>query len=115
MVGECVLKYLKEWKVATETRQGNFSSRQREKKFISRQTHEGMIITVKSLIETTRFVLGAGMNFFLFENVNQDCTEEHFGRHRRCGVTNANPTLHQIGYQENKLRTYIYIYILMNK
>ena len=55
------------------------------------------------MIETTRFVLGAGIIFFLSEKVNQDCTEEHFGRHCRCGGTNTNPTLHQIGYQENKL------------
>ena len=98
------LQYLKEWKDATETRHGNFSSKEREKMFISRQTHEGIMITVKSLIETTRFVLGAGMIFFLSEKVNQDCTEEHFGRHRRCGGRNTNPTLHQIGYQENQLR-----------
>ena len=73
------LKYLKEWKVATETGHENFSSKQCEKMFISRQTHEGIIITVRSLIETTRFVLGAGIIFFLSEKVNQDCTEEHFG------------------------------------
>ena len=41
------------------------------------------------------------MSFYLPEKVNQDCTEEHFGRQRRCGGTNANPTLYRIGYQEN--------------
>ena len=70
------LQYLKEWKDVAETRHENVSSKERENMLISRQTHEGVIMTVKSLIETTRIVLGAGMDFFLPEKVNQDYTEE---------------------------------------
>ena len=83
------LKYLNDWKASVETRgeEGEFSPKEREKMFLSKPTYEGLIITSKSLIETSRFVLNSGMPFFLPEKVNQDCTEEHFGRHRRSGGT----------------------------
>ena len=100
------LKYLADWKLSTETRgeEGDFSVKERGQMFLSMSTYEGVILTVNSLIETSRFVLNHGMPSFLPEKVNQDCTEEHFGRQRRCGGTNANPTRHRIGYQENLIR-----------
>ena len=95
------LKYLEDWKHSTETRgeENDFSTKERERIFLSKPTYEGVVITVNSLIETSRFVLYSGMPFFLPEKVNQDCTEVHFGRQRRCGGTDANPTLYRIGYQ----------------
>ena len=98
------LPYLQSWKDSIKNRPGKFTANDREKMFISYQTHEGIMITTKSLIETARYLLRNGANFFLSVNTNQDFAEEHIGYHRRCGGTNSNPDLFQIGYQENKLR-----------
>ena len=44
------------------------------------------------------------MPFVLTERLNQDCLEEHFGKHRALGRRNDNPDLKQFGYQSNTLR-----------
>ena len=72
--------------------------------FISAQTHEGLQITVHTLVETVKFLLKCGMLFFLNEKFNQDVLEEYFGRHRSLGTRNDNPTVHQFGYQSNTIR-----------
>ena len=97
------LKYLDDWKNSTLVREGNFSTKEREMMFISRQTHEGLKITICSLIDLTRYLLNNGMKYFLPVNVSQDCTEEHFGHHQSCSRRNTNPTVQEFGYQENKL------------
>ena len=41
-----------------------------------------------------------GVKYLLSEKFTQDPLEEHFGRQRRRGGTNDNPTLAQFGQQE---------------
>ena len=81
------LKYFDDWKETVEA-YSNFTAKEKEKMFISKQTYKGLKITVKSLIEMTQFLINHGMQYFLPVNVNQDCTEEHFGHDRSCGHTN---------------------------
>ena len=72
--------------------------------FIPLQSYSGLKITILSLIDVTKFLLGQGMPFVMSSRFNQDCLEELFGRHRSLGRRNDNPSLHQIGYQANTLR-----------
>ena len=51
--------------------------------FLSAQTYEGLRITVYSVIEAIKFLLG--MEFVLTEKFNQDCLEEYFGRPEKSG------------------------------
>ena len=98
------LAYLQNWKDDVYSNENVIAATDREKMFIPVQTYEGLIITVNSLIETTRYVLNHGMKFFNSVNLNQDCLEEHFGKHRGCAGRNTNPNLYQFGFQENKIR-----------
>jgi len=45
----------------------------------------------------------SGVKFLLSEKFTQDPLEEHFGRHRRRGGCNDNPTLAEFGQQESVL------------
>ena len=101
---DVLLGYLKSWKSSVDNRNGNFSKDVRDRMFISRQTYEGVQITIHSVIEVVKFLLKNGMPFVLTERFNQDCLEEYFGRHRGLGRRNDNPTVYQFGYQENTLR-----------
>ena len=98
------LNYLSQWKESINHREGNFTRNARDRMFISRQTYEGLQITVNSVVEATRFLLKEGMPFVLTERYNQDVLEEYFGRHRSLGRRNDNPTVHQFGYQSNTIR-----------
>ena len=98
------LRYLSDWKESTINRPGNFTQNARERMFLSWQTYEGLRVTVYSVIEATKFLLGNGMPFVLTERFNQDVVEEYFGRHRSLGRRNDNPTMYQFGYNTNTIR-----------
>ncbi|XP_065673608.1 uncharacterized protein LOC136090694 [Hydra vulgaris] len=98
------LNYFSSWKECVKNRKGNFTQNARDCMFISRQTYEGLLITVRSFVESTRFLLSEGMPFVLSERFNQDVLEEYFGRQRSLGRRNDNPTVIQFGYQSNTLR-----------
>ena len=98
------LPYFSQWKESVYNREGNFTLNARGRMFISKQTYEGLQITVNSVIEATQFLLQEGMPFVLTERFNQDVLEEHFGRHRSLGRRNDNPTVKQFGYQSNTIR-----------
>ncbi|KAI0225957.1 hypothetical protein LSAT2_023318 [Lamellibrachia satsuma] len=72
--------------------------------FLSHQTFEGLQITVKSVVEATKYLLCHGVDYVLTQIFCQDPLEEHFSRHRALGRRSDNPTLWGFGYQENKLR-----------
>ncbi|XP_062588177.1 uncharacterized protein LOC134249818 [Saccostrea cucullata] len=97
------LGYLEEWKQAVMTRQG-FSKQEKNKMFLSTQTHEGIVMTVNSFIDATKYLLQQGVPYLLSQVFCQDPLEEHFGRHRGLGARHDNPTIHQFSYQENQLR-----------
>ena len=72
--------------------------------FISQQTHKGLIISCRSLIECVKFLLAEGVEYVLAERFCQDVLEEYFGNQRKLGNRNDNPDIHQFGYNANTLR-----------
>ena len=98
------IDYLKKRKNSIDTREGNFSAKDKQKMFLSHQTYEGLLITAKSTVELSRFLLSSGMKFVLSEKFNQDVVEEYFMRQRSLGRRNENPDIYQFGYQANTIR-----------
>ena len=72
--------------------------------FISWQTHEGLKLSTYSLIDATKFLSNAGIEFVLTNRFCQDPAEEHFGRQRGMGQRCDKPMVKDFGYNENKLR-----------
>lgn len=98
------LIYLNNWKESTDNRPGNFEQNARSRMFISWQTYEGFKMTVYSVIEATKFLLGEGMEFVLTERFCQDTVEEYFGNQRKLGRRSDNPDIHTFGYNNNAIR-----------
>ena len=58
-------------------------------------------LSVNSFVNLAKEVLDIdGVQFLLSERFSQDPLEEHFGRHRRRGGCNDNPSLVEYGRQE---------------
>ena len=70
-----MLGYFRDWKESIETRQGEFTANARAKMFVSWQTHEGLQITVYSIIELVKYLLQEGMEYVLTEKFCQDPCE----------------------------------------
>ena len=100
------LGYLNSWKENVDNRVGNFAQNVRARMLISWKTYEGLQITVYSLIEATKFLLGEGSEFVLTERFCQEVVEEYFGRQRAHvhGRRNDNLNLYQFGYNDNAIR-----------
>lgn len=71
---------------------------------ISKQTLEGLRITVNSFLELVPLMLRNGAKYVLPDKLNQDPLEEHFGRQRMKGGSNENPNLQDYQYTEMKLQ-----------
>ena len=99
------LKYLSDWKLSTENRDGNFTDHARASMFISWQTYEGLKITVHSSVELIKFLLNNGVSYVLSERFCQDPLENYFGRQRSIGSRKDNPSLRDFGYNDNTIRT----------
>jgi hypothetical protein len=89
------LKYLDDWDEYAMSKQ-DMRATKREKLTLSKQTKEGLKITVLSFIEVVRYLLSLeGAKFVYSERFNQDTLEGFFGKQRaRCGH-NDNPTVFQ--------------------
>eukprot|EP00794_Sanderia_malayensis_P008307 gene8307-9194_t len=98
------LEYLSDWKEAIDRRPGVYSKEDKAKMFLSTQTFEGIQTTVLSLIDCVKFLLRHGFKYVLTNKISQDPLEDHFGRQRGLARRSTNPTLHALGFQENKLR-----------
>lgn len=98
------LNYLQNWKESVDKRPGDYSQTERDRMFLSHQTYKGIMISVNSMIEATKYLLNSGVPFVLTERFNQDILEEYFGRQRSLGRRNDNPTVQQFGYQGNTIR-----------
>ena len=98
------LEYLRKWKESIDNRQGNFNQNARSKMFLSWQTYEGFKISVYSVIEVTKFLLGEGVEFVLTERFCQDTVEEYFGNQRKLGRRSDNPDIRMFGYNNNTIR-----------
>ena len=91
------LPHLDQWKTNTASRPG-FTKEQQKTMFISLQTNEGYQITVNSIINIVRFLLGVGFSYVLTERFLQDILEEYFGYQRASGRRSENPTAYEFGY-----------------
>ena len=64
------LKYLKDWKDAIANRKGAFSKLEKSIMFLSEQTYEGILTSVYSLIECTKFLINHGFQYVLTNKFN---------------------------------------------
>ena len=103
------LKYFLDWKSSIENRAGNFTVNAQSKMFISWQTYEGLQITTHSLIECIKFLLNSGVKYVLSEKFCQDDVENYFGRQRAIGRRRDNPTVRDVGYNDNTIKSQISI------
>ena len=61
------LKYFADWKESIVKREGNFTKKDKSNMFLSKQTFEGVQITVYSLIDAVKFLLNEGLPYVLTE------------------------------------------------
>lgn len=97
-------RYLNDWKNSVYEREGNFQLSDRAKMFLSHQTFKGILMTIRSFKEATRYLLSEDVHFVLSNKFCQDPLEAHFGRHRSLSRRSENPNIKTFGYQENKIR-----------
>ena len=100
------LHYLFEWQRSIKDRPGNFDDNARARMFLSRQTFEGIKISIYSMMALIKFLLGAGVKFVLTNHFCQDPVEQYFGKQREIGRRSDNPTIYTFGYNDNKIRMY---------
>ena len=74
--------------------------------FISWQTHEGLKISVNSVIEATQFLLWHQVKYVPRERFCQDLLENSFGKQRSLGSRKDNPSMGMadFGYNNNAIR-----------
>ena len=73
--------------------------------FISWQTYEGLQITVHSFKEVCKYLLHNGVKFILSERFCQDDLENYFGRQRAIGSRKDNPSVKDVGYNDNTIKS----------
>ena len=98
------LNYLQMWHDNVAQRPGNYDENARACMFISRQTYEGMKISIYSLIELVKFLLNSGIDYVLTNRFCQDPVEQYFGKQRGIGRRSDNPTIYAFGYNDNTIR-----------
>ena len=92
------------WHDSVAQRPGNYDENARARMFISRQTYEGMKISIYSLIELVKFLLNSGIDYVLTNRFCQDPVEQYFGKQRGIGRRSDNPTIYAFGYNDNRIR-----------
>ena len=73
--------------------------------FISWQTYKGLQITVHSFKEVCQYLLHNGVKFILSERFCQDDLENYFGRQRAIGSRKDNPSVKDVGYNDNTIKS----------
>ncbi|XP_011680559.1 uncharacterized protein LOC100893587 [Strongylocentrotus purpuratus] len=90
------LQYLSDWEKAIAD-SPNLSAIERERRCISKETRDGLRITVNSFVELTKELLvEEGVQYVLSEKFSQDPIEEYFSKQRGAGGSNDNPTIQQV-------------------
>ncbi|XP_030833255.1 uncharacterized protein LOC105444767 isoform X2 [Strongylocentrotus purpuratus] len=93
---EDLLSYLDEWE--SEGLILPITARDRERLILSKQTLQGIRMTVNSFVSLCRELLAEeGVQFVLSDKFNQDPLEEYFVKQRSIGRSNENPTVSQFG------------------
>ncbi|VDH96810.1 Hypothetical predicted protein [Mytilus galloprovincialis] len=99
---EDFLKFLTKWEQEGEN-QADLSKKEKKQLCLSRETLEGLRITVKSFVELGKqLLLLPNVRFLLSEKFNQDPLEEYFSKQRGMGGFCDNPTVGQ--FQNNALK-----------
>ena len=98
------LQYFEHWLHSIENRPGTFSKEKRAKMFIARPSYKGLKITVHSTIELVQFLLKAGVPYVLTGKFIQDSLENYFAMQRAMGRRKENPSLYDVGYNDNTIR-----------
>ena len=99
------LQYFADWKNNIETRSGKYSAIEKSKMFIPYQTHEGITMTVNSLVECVQFLLGRGLPYVLTKVFCQDYLEIYFGKQRAVSCRKDNPNLRDTGHNDNIIKS----------
>ena len=74
--------------------------------FLAWQTYEGLLITVNSFVEATRYLLKeGGVLYILSKRFCQDYLENYFGRQRAIGRRRDNPNVRDVGYNDNTIKS----------
>ncbi|CAC5403380.1 THAP9 [Mytilus coruscus] len=98
------LGYFEEWRQNIENRNIAATATQKAAMTLSRQTLDGLKISVKSITECVKFMLGSGADFILTHHFNQDPLEQHFGHYRHKSGANNNPTVYDVRNMMTTLR-----------
>ncbi|CAC5392195.1 THAP9 [Mytilus coruscus] len=87
------LQFLREWENQSNARL-DISKEKRKRLCLSRETLEGLRITVKSFTKLVRELLSEpGVQYVLSGKFSQDPLEIYFSKQRGCGGNNDNPTV----------------------
>ncbi len=70
-----------------------FTPDERARMFLSVQAYKGLQITVKSVVQLTKFLLSEGFECVLTERFCQDDVEEYFGYQRAQGRRSECPDI----------------------
>ena len=98
------LEYFESWKNSIEKRPSNFTAQDRANMYISWQTYEGLQITVHSFKEDCKYLFQQGVPYILSEKFCQDAVENYFGRQRAIGRRRDNPSVRDVGFNDNAIR-----------
>lgn len=100
------LSYFQLWKESIKERNDHpYTAQARSNMFISWQTYEGLQITVHSFKEVCKFLLEHGVRYILSERFFQDDLENYFGRQRAIGSRRDNPSVRDVGYNDNTIKS----------
>ena len=98
------LKSFQDWLNSVQQRQGNFTKDSGLKIIISWQTHEGLKLSVNSIIEATQFLLWHQVKYVLTERFCKSPLENWFGRQRSLELRKDNPSMADFGSNNNSIR-----------
>ena len=93
-------------KESIDNRPGDYDKAAKDKMFISRQTHKGLRITAhSSIVDCVKYMLkDTTCKYVLTERFCQDPLENYFQRQRSLGARKDNPTLRDVGYNDDSIR-----------
>ena len=107
---DAFLQYFNRWKESIEARNdANYTANSRSNMFISRQTYEGLQIAIHPCKEVCKYLLYNGVKFILSERFCQDDLENYFGRQRAIGSRKDNPSVKEVGYNDNTTKSQLSI------
>lgn len=93
--------YLLDWE--TEVKNSKLPDSAKEKCLVSRQTLEGIYITINSFIGAVKFMLSTGAKFINGRAMCQDPLEQYFSKQRAAGGGKNNPTVLSFLNAESKI------------